>query len=219
MYQVGFGDCFLLSFEYPEPLDDGRSVRHILIDYGSTRLPSGWRSLATVARELASHTAGQIDVVVVSHRHKDHLSAFGSPELVKFMAAGYPRLVVRSWTERPEAETAATGDDAAVGPKSAALLTRIVRAHSFAAALSAKVAGAAARSLAGEVRQLADDQLSNEEAVRQLERWAGGAGRYLHYGLPSGIEDVIPGIGVRVLGPPTVDQYPPVASQRSRDPD
>ena len=30
-YQVGFGDCFLLSFEY------GRGERHLLIDFGSTR--------------------------------------------------------------------------------------------------------------------------------------------------------------------------------------
>ncbi len=39
MYQVGFGDCFLLSFEYASALEDGRSERHILIDFGSTRRP------------------------------------------------------------------------------------------------------------------------------------------------------------------------------------
>ena len=32
-YDVGFGDCFLLSIHYP------RKDRHILIDFGSTRLP------------------------------------------------------------------------------------------------------------------------------------------------------------------------------------
>jgi hypothetical protein len=219
MYQVGFGDCFLLSFEYADPLDDGRLVRHILVDFGSTRPPTGWQSLAAVARQIKVHTAGEIDVVVVTHRHKDHLSAFGSPELVSFMAAGFPRLVVRSWTERPELDSQATGDGSAVGPKSTALIGRVVRARSFAAALGAKLQGAAARSLAAEVAQLADDQLQNEAAVQQLERWAGDTGRYLHYGLPSGIEEVVPGLAVKVLGPPTVDQYPPVASQRSRDPD
>ena len=34
-YNVGFGDCFLLSFDY------GGSERHVLIDFGSTGLPEG----------------------------------------------------------------------------------------------------------------------------------------------------------------------------------
>jgi hypothetical protein len=29
MYQVGFGDCFLLSFGYDEDLADGRRERHV----------------------------------------------------------------------------------------------------------------------------------------------------------------------------------------------
>jgi len=33
-YQVGFGDCFLLSFVYG---DDDK--RHVLIDFGTTALP------------------------------------------------------------------------------------------------------------------------------------------------------------------------------------
>ena len=37
MYQVGFGDCFLMSLEYDKPLPDGRAEPHLLIDYGSTR--------------------------------------------------------------------------------------------------------------------------------------------------------------------------------------
>ena len=36
MYQVGFGDCFLLTFHYAKGDD-----RHILIDFGSTKLPQG----------------------------------------------------------------------------------------------------------------------------------------------------------------------------------
>ena len=33
-YQVGFGDCFLLSFIYGE-----NDKRHVLIDFGTTELP------------------------------------------------------------------------------------------------------------------------------------------------------------------------------------
>ena len=34
-YNVGFGDCFLLSFDY------GGAERHVLIDFGSTGFPPG----------------------------------------------------------------------------------------------------------------------------------------------------------------------------------
>ena len=80
MYQVGFGDCFLVSFTYARALDDGRKERHLLIDFGSTRAPpSGGVDLTDVATHLAADCVGQIDVLVCTHRHKDHLSGFGLP--------------------------------------------------------------------------------------------------------------------------------------------
>jgi hypothetical protein len=226
MYQVGFGDCLVFSFEYDGPLADGRDVRHILVDFGSTRRPTGWQSLNATAKQIQAHTQGNIDVVVVSHRHRDHLSGFSDPAFVQlFMAAGFPKLVVRSWTERPELATDATTGAAlaaanafGLGPKSIALLGQLGSAQRFANDLAGKLRGASNRSLAAEVEQLADDQLNNAEAVKQLNTWAGPDGRYLSYGLPSGIEAVVPGITVRVIGPPTVDEHPQVTHQRSRDP-
>lgn len=226
MYQVGFGDCLVFSFEYDGALADGRSVRHILVDFGSTRRPAGWKSLNTTAKQIKDDTGGEIDVVVVSHRHKDHLSGFGDPAFVKlFMADDYPKLVVRSWTERPGLPTDATAGPALVaansfglGPKSLALLRQLRSAQLFANDLAGKLKGASSRSLAAEVEQIADDQLNNTEAVNQLNTWAEDNGRYLSYGMPSGIEGVVPGITVRVMGPPTVDQHPAVTHQRSRDP-
>src|SRR5690242_12053280 len=38
MYQVGFGDCFLLSFEYKNKAE---RARHILIDFGTRQLATG----------------------------------------------------------------------------------------------------------------------------------------------------------------------------------
>ena len=34
MYNVGFGDCFLVTFHY------AKSDRHMLVDYGSTAAPT-----------------------------------------------------------------------------------------------------------------------------------------------------------------------------------
>jgi glyoxylase-like metal-dependent hydrolase (beta-lactamase superfamily II) len=92
MYRVGFGDCFLLSFDYPVPLPDGRSVRHVLIDFGSTSLAKNQSNLVPIAKQINAHTnGGELDVVVVSHRHRDHLSAFGVQEIPVLLAKeGYP---------------------------------------------------------------------------------------------------------------------------------
>ena len=46
-YQVGFGDCFLLSFVY-----SGTDKRHVLIDFGTTGLPRGKPSEPIVRRLL-----------------------------------------------------------------------------------------------------------------------------------------------------------------------
>ena len=49
-YQVGFGDCFLLTFHYPD------RPRSVLIDFGSTRLPPGADKdhLTRVAEDIRS---------------------------------------------------------------------------------------------------------------------------------------------------------------------
>ena len=56
MYQVGFGDCFLLSAEYAAPLPDGRAERHLLVDCGSTRAAAGTR-LDKVVELIDRHTS------------------------------------------------------------------------------------------------------------------------------------------------------------------
>src|SRR6266511_3103371 len=102
MYQVGFGDCFLVSFEYDAPVD-GRADRHILFDFGSVRRPrQGRGDPAAVARLIAQHTGGKLDAVVVTHRHKDHLSGFAHQVAGQILDGLEPRMVVRSWTEKPD---------------------------------------------------------------------------------------------------------------------
>jgi|SRR5450759_973480 hypothetical protein len=222
MYQVGFGDCFLLTFRYAQPLDDNRDVRYVVIDFGSTRMPWRRKDLVAVAESIRDHTNGELDVVVVSHRHKDHLSGFRPKEATKLgMKPGFPRLVVRSWTEHPKLDRDAKGPAAAAavaaaGPMSpdvrrlsAAFAKSLRDAERFAVSLQLKLKGAAPNSLPAELQQLADDQISNKPAIDQLQRWGeAGKATYLNYGMASGIEEVVPGIGVRVLGPPTVNQYP-----------
>lgn len=259
MYGVGFGDCFLLTFGYGHELEPGRTNRNVLVDFGSTSLGGNLRSLKPIADLIRAHSGGQIDAVVISHRHRDHISAFGSPDIAKtLMAEGFPKLVVRSWTERPDIATdahsaaagaasaaaagapaapgAAAADLGAVGSKSQDFLKTLRSAEDFAAALRAKLTDRrgkpSSRSLAGQVWNMADDQvgdvgmddLKNAAAVRQLRAW-GDQGRATYINYPTGrrkddtgLEALLPGVNIRVLGPPTVDQHADVQTQRESDP-
>src|SRR5512143_380909 len=77
-YQVGFGDCFLLSFVYGE-----NDRRHILIDFGTTGLPGRTAKPSVHMPFVANHIKGVcgpagLTAVVATHRHADHISGFGT---------------------------------------------------------------------------------------------------------------------------------------------
>ncbi len=221
MYQVGFGDCFLVTVEYGTSGPDGRAERHILFDLGSTRSPRmGAATMKDVADLVAQHTNGQLDVVVVTHRHKDHLFGFGDRDGSQTLAALSPRLVLRPWTENPN-----PADDA-MAPSSASRAGAASRR--FAAQLSAaqEAAGRLAdqpvsgRGVRRDLHAAASDQQPNQQAIATLDAMAAGRrGRYLHAGSSLELGRIIPGMKVTVLGPPTIEQYPKVARQVSRDPE
>jgi hypothetical protein len=62
--------------------------------------------------------------------------------------------------------------------------------------------------------QAADDELANEEAVDELNRLsAGPRGEYLSAKRTTRLNDIIPGVTFRVLGPPRPKDWPDVATQ------
>ncbi|MGV9713750.1 hypothetical protein ACWDTI_24170 [Gordonia sp. NPDC003424] len=204
-YKVGLGDCLLLTVVYAAPLDDGRSQRHILIDCGTVTKADKGPGLGDVAEKVAEHCAGKLDVVVATHRHKDHIGGFANARVQKALDALTPSVVIRPWTDAPEAKRGSTGlglDDAHLQflrgldtlPQQAAALARL-----------AFDSDAVARRAA----ELADIGLANTEAVALLEEW-GSAGRaeYVKAGDTVDLANVLPGVGVQVLGPPTLDQVP-----------
>ncbi|WP_345544883.1 hypothetical protein [Microbacterium jejuense] len=241
MYQVGFGDCFLISVEYDEPLADGRAERHLLIDYGTSHSPrKGFARgrMAEVAALIEQHTHGELDVLAVTHRHRDHLRGFEVDAGAAIMRKLAPKVVLRSWTEDPAlavdatgpgggaalAGAAAAGAASADGAAAAAAADGAVGAASTAYAQSlARTQGHTAR-LAGlvglddDVRAAAEDQLKNAEAVALLDELSkDGRGRYLYAGADAGLAELIPGLTTTVLGPPTVDQDERVAKQAADD--
>lgn len=97
MYNMGFGDCFLLKFPFPD------RWRTVLIDCGKhvhSRCPP---KLPDVVEQLQRDLTGsdgkrRIDVLVVTHRHRDHVSGFALDSWNQFEVGE----VWMPWTENPE---------------------------------------------------------------------------------------------------------------------
>lgn len=75
MYNVGFGDAFLVK------IPNGSSSSKILFDCGS--IESAGQSIGEIAKAIVKDVTDpggspRIDVVVATHRHKDHVSGFAS---------------------------------------------------------------------------------------------------------------------------------------------
>jgi hypothetical protein len=101
VYNVGFGDCFLLTFHYPV------RDRHVLVDFGSTENPGESGLLLKIAKDISKRCCGKLDAVVATHRHRDHVNGFATRKDGKgpgdIIAACCPELVVQPWTEHPDA--------------------------------------------------------------------------------------------------------------------
>ena len=226
-YQVGFGDCFLVSFRYAA--DD---ERHVLIDFGTTALPKDAPKsrMADIAADIARRTGGKLTAVVATHRHQDHVSGFarGSRDSGTGVTIANlkPDLVLQPWTEDPDLPT----DAAAPARRTGGASTRGMRAHAITLRAMQEVAGQILqevkrnRYLTNELRGLreainflGEDNLGNADAVRNLMSMA--PNEYLHYGKSTSLETLLPGVVVDVLGPPTVAQHDEVRSQRRRDED
>jgi hypothetical protein len=73
MYRQGLGDCFLLAF----PTADPNQSYYVLIDCGLVKgTPEGSLRLKEVADDIRASTDGHVNLLVVTHRHYDHLAGF-----------------------------------------------------------------------------------------------------------------------------------------------
>ena len=216
-YQVGFGDCFLVSFEYRT------CTRHVLIDFGSTGLPTGTPRdhLVRVARCLEADCGGKLHAIVATHRHADHINGFDpgknrtGPGCV--IEALRPDVVVQPWTEDPAALVDAR-EPSRVGAHSRSFARLLNGFHSidyYAASVGSPFLSAAATER--QIAFLAEVNTSNSAAVGHLANMGRASkARYVHYGSSSGIN--LPGVRTTVLGPPTIEQSNAITRQRANNP-
>ena len=217
-YQVGFGDCFLLSFDYGDA-----GERHVLMDFGSTsRAKDAPRNrMVEVAADIAERSGGKLTAIVATHRHKDHISGFatsdgdGSGDIIKTLD---PDLVLQPWTEDPDLAPDATGHAAHPEGKHIAALgdMHVVAGQVLEDARAMAGDAAIPKAMREELEFLGDDNISNRSAVENLMTM-GRERRYLNTGADSGLDVLLPGVETVVLGPPTVDQTDTVLRQRSED--
>lgn len=221
-YQVGFGDCFLLSFRYA---DD--SERHVLIDFGSTAMPDGVepaRQMRAIAADIKARTGGKLHGVVATHRHKDHIGGFARGKAGRGPGAVIrdlePEVVVQPWTEHPDLER----DAESLGTHGTlrgmvAHVASLTAMQGFAGDVGRELQGlrsGLSHAVAAQLSFIGDDNVTNRDAVENLMTM-GRKRCYVHFGARSGLEPVLPGVRVHVLGPPTLKQSASIRRQRAED--
>lgn len=233
-YQVGFGDCFLLSFHY-----GARDTRHVLVDFGSSGLPSRRGAggavkasdyMPLVARDVAEvcGSAG-LTAVVASHRHSDHISGFGTDSRTGESGGQirnlHPKLVMQPWTEDPDAPKAAVRATRESNRSRRSYLAGLTAMQQFAQQVI-DLAGRRPRWMGLQLQRqlsfLGMVNIANESAVRNLIEMGearGAASEWLRYGSRTRLERLLPGVKVHVLGPPDLTQSRGIKKMRARHPE
>ncbi len=170
-----------------------------------------------MAKDIKEQTAGKLTAVVATHRHRDHISGFGG-DTGKLIADLHPDVVLQPWTEDPLAQPDATSPLAALaGAKG--FVGALAAMHDVARfSLQEISALRAPKTVKDQIAFLGEDNLANLDAVKTLMGMS-GEHVYAHYGSKSGLEKVLPGVKVHVLGPPTLKQSRAIERQRDEDKD
>jgi hypothetical protein len=192
MYNVGFGDCFVLEF----PRKDQAPFR-LLVDcrsHSAGHPRDGWNISETVTAivdDVGQGSTPSIDVVAASHRHQDHVSGFDEPAW-KDVTVGEVWL---PWTEDPNDSEA----------------TRIrTRQSSLALNLTNAFADAGFddrwnnEEIKDSLRAMVVNLLTNDAAMRTLHQGFSGKPerRFLSTPETTTIQPAAcPGLTVHVLGP------------------
>lgn len=187
MYAVGFGDCFLIRFKSFD------SEHFMLIDCGvHAAQPGNVKRMSDIVGRviddvIAIRGAPRLDVVVGTHRHRDHVFGFEDPrwDSVKVGAVWMP------WTEDP--------DD----PVATDLRTRQSKRALNLDEISTTATGKGWTA----VKKVLDNNLKNEAAMFTLHHgFAGGPAHYFLPEVPDRVSPIpftaaLPGVRVHVLGP------------------
>ncbi|MGH9947983.1 MAG: hypothetical protein ACRD6X_12385 [Pyrinomonadaceae bacterium] len=243
-YDVYFGDCFLLLFHYAD-----NSQRSVLIDFGSTgkgkpehghdavdgsddadeqNADSTGARLLRVAKDIKDRTSGKLNVVVATHRHKDHVYGFGLKEAGKIILDCNPDTVIQPWTENPDDNRDLNKKVALMGPRQfrdndrkhfAEILDDMqnvagaIEAEAKSLSDKSQFSKTIDRTLRDRIVFAADDnkKIKNMAAIKNLQKM--NDPHYVHFGYSNvKWETILPGVKVHILGPPRLEDYPKITT-------
>lgn len=212
MYRVGFGDFFLLT------VPTAKGDRHILIDCGVHAVDLG--SIRDAVAQMAADCGKELALVIMTHRHADHISGFGKCSDV-FGQISVDR-VWMPWFENPDDKTASKFQQNLTAMASQLSLRLAARGDQFAAMVDNITGGMAASGGSGNQKAL--DVLHNGFKNQP-------AHDYYKAGDPANLpQDLIDaGFSAQILGPPgdpaliaqltnTADEYLAGAMQDEDEP-
>jgi hypothetical protein len=196
MYQVGFGDSFLLTFTYAQ------GNKHVLIDCGSNA-KHGY-DIDDVAADILDVCKTEPVAIVATHRHKDHIAGFGGKAWKSLKKLKVKR-VIQPWTEHPDLDPDATAPSA-VGTAAVKTVAKLSSLQALAAKI-AELAPDLIRDVALRERVLgvAANNMKNPELVKNLASFK-NITDYVECGTKGVLKTFLPGVKVHVLGPPTRDE-------------
>jgi hypothetical protein len=218
VYQVGFGDCFLLTFHYPS------KDRHVLIDFGSTGRPKGSdpKLMLHVAEDIEKECGGKLHAVVATHRHKDHISGFATKDgkaSGDVIARCKPDVIIQPWTEDPKAQPDAE-ESTTISSEAKHFTASLQSMHQVSAAVLTESQAMRRQNfdtkLVDQLAFLGDDNISNRSAIENLMTM-GKRNFFINFGSKSGLESVLPGVKTHVLGPPNLKQTKEIRQERPKD--
>lgn len=104
MYRQGLGDCYLLTFFNVKSENNGIETEkdvHMLIDCGTLAAGVSGVTLNQVIDDILEVTKNQLDLLVVTHEHWDHVSGFSGKKTEKWKKLTVSNVWV-AWTENPD---------------------------------------------------------------------------------------------------------------------
>jgi hypothetical protein len=190
MYRQGLGDCFLIRL----PRQDGGKDFFVMIDCGVIQgTPNAAGKMADVLDDIAKETGGEVDLLLATHEHWDHLSGFvQAEESLKKLTF---KEVWLAWTEDPEDKQAQ------------ALVARRTKALAALQATQARLHLSGEEKAAAEVASLVEffgaarRGTSTKDALEKVRKLAPDG---LRYCAPEDAPTKFEGVDARfyVLGPP-----------------
>jgi len=182
--------------------------------------------MTRIAADIKEQCGGKLHAVVATHRHKDHISGFATAKNGKasgdIIRSCSPDVVIQPWTEDPKAATdatRATQTSVSTSKSAKGLVASLSNMQTVSGAMLTEAKRMSSSLGLGLQKQLAfigDDNLSNLSAVQNLMTM-GKKNYYVNFGSKSGLETILPGVKIHVLGPPTIDQSDKIKKQRSTD--